>query len=818
MLTLNDGRSELWQWDTGRKLTVDADCSQVHFSNKIFGRSIDVDVVDGVAIIPDILLQTDKDLNVWAFVGTAENGYTKISKTFKVNRRNKPSDYVFTPPEQTSLEEIKKEIEYLKSFQDPDAIKNAVEDYLEQNPVEAPVQSVNGKTGEVELTSEDVGAISQDDLQEATNEALAQAKASGDFDGPQGPAGPQGEKGDKGEQGIPGEKGDKGDKGDTGATGAQGEPGKDGADGKDGEDYVLTNEDKQEIAEMAAELVDVPDSGGNVDLTGYATEKYVREYAQPKGDYLTEVPEDYAKTEDIPTKPEDIGAQPAGNYLTEVPSGYATEEFVKNKIAEAELGGEEVDLSGYAQKSELPTKVSELENDAGYLTEHQDISGKLDASALPTAINTALAQAKASGEFDGQPGADGKDGEPGKDGADGKSAYQYARDGGYNGTEAEFAKKLASEDVSAPADWNAAEGEPGYVLNRTHWAEQALVEPIFDGKLTGREKILADVDVGAYAVRITQQSVTVGELLGAVMVMNMGGEEQSVPLTAEMAMDSNLVLGVPGAVVLQGSDPVVLSLEEDSIIQGAHFAAGTWVMCIPGAFYVKSLSCLRPFEAEIVHKLDKKYLPEFAGSGGGRFIVTIIVNGDGSFSADRTIEELNEAYQSGATLYCAMPNGLLLQLAIATPGAYGFSGVANSSLSSGSPVTATAVIMDLDGEVYVSYATHNIPENLPNPQKVQFQKALCATTTNNVNAATVGNFAYDGNDKLFVFGIANPYSLKFTGAATATYDGSKEVTIEIPSAAAGLPDVTADSNGAFLRVVNGVWAVANLEDAEGVAF
>ena len=266
MLTLNDGRSELWQWDTGRKLTVDADCSQVHFSNKIFGRSIDVDVVDGVAIIPDILLQTDKDLNVWAFVGTAENGYTKISKTFKVNRRNKPSDYVFTPPEQTSLEEIKKEIEYLKSFQDPDAIKNAVYDYLEQNPVEALVQSVNGKTGEVELTSEDVGAISQDDLQEATNEALAQAKASGDFDGPQGPAGPQGEKGDKGEQGIPGEKGDKGDKGDTGATGAQGEPGKDGADGKDGEDYVLTNEDKQEIAEMAAELVDVPDSGGNVDF------------------------------------------------------------------------------------------------------------------------------------------------------------------------------------------------------------------------------------------------------------------------------------------------------------------------------------------------------------------------------------------------------------------------------------------------------------------------------------------------------------------------------------------------------------------------
>lgn len=110
MLTLNDGRSELWQWDTGRTLAVDADCSQVHFSNKVFGRSIDVDVIDGAAIIPDVLLQTDKDLNVWAFVGTAENGYTKISKTFKVNRRNKPADYVFTPTDQLTLQTIQRQI------------------------------------------------------------------------------------------------------------------------------------------------------------------------------------------------------------------------------------------------------------------------------------------------------------------------------------------------------------------------------------------------------------------------------------------------------------------------------------------------------------------------------------------------------------------------------------------------------------------------------------------------------------------------------------------------------------------------------------
>lgn len=201
MLTLNDGRSELWQWDTGRKLKLDAECSQVHFSNKFFGRSIDVDVIDGIAIIPDILLQTDKELTAWAFVGTTENGYTKISKVFKVNKRNKPADYVFTPAEQTTLDEIMERLDRIEESQDPDAIKNAVDEYLANNPIQVeekdptvpdwakeetkpsysksevglgnvdnvrqysasnpppyPVASVNGQTGKVQLGAADVGA------------------------------------------------------------------------------------------------------------------------------------------------------------------------------------------------------------------------------------------------------------------------------------------------------------------------------------------------------------------------------------------------------------------------------------------------------------------------------------------------------------------------------------------------------------------------------------------------------------------------------------------------------------------------------------
>ena len=214
MLTLNDGRAELWQWDTGRTLAVDADCSQVHFSNKVFGRSIDVDVAAGTAIIPDILLQTDKDLNVWAFVGTAENGYTKISKIFKVNRRNKPADYVFTPVEQTTIDEIA-------------AIAQSVRDDADAGRFDG-AQGPAGPAGPVGPKGEqgDKGDPGPQGPQGPQGERGPQGLTGAE--GPQGPkgdTGPQGPKGDTGATGATGPQGQKGDKGDTGPQGPQGEQG-----------------------------------------------------------------------------------------------------------------------------------------------------------------------------------------------------------------------------------------------------------------------------------------------------------------------------------------------------------------------------------------------------------------------------------------------------------------------------------------------------------------------------------------------------------------------------------------------------------------
>ena len=164
MLTLNDGRAELWQWDTGRTLAVDADCSQVHFSNKVFGRSIDVDVVDGAAIIPDVLLQTDNDLNVWAFVGTAENGYTKISKTFKVNRRNKPADYVFTPTDQITLQTIQSQIGDLAALTTAakDNLAAAINEVAAEIPTVDSTLTKSGQAADAAVVGDRLSALSEE--------------------------------------------------------------------------------------------------------------------------------------------------------------------------------------------------------------------------------------------------------------------------------------------------------------------------------------------------------------------------------------------------------------------------------------------------------------------------------------------------------------------------------------------------------------------------------------------------------------------------------------------------------------------------------
>lgn len=167
-ITIADGRGALWQWDTGRKVKItDGDgVTQVHYQNRCFGRSVDVDVgADGTAIIPDELLQDWHPLTAYAYVTDDAGGYTKVQVDFAVHKRARPSDYVYTPTDQMTLQTIQRQIGDLADLTteakanlvaainealtkgggevDPAAVQKIVDDYLEANPP-SPVKAGNG--------------------------------------------------------------------------------------------------------------------------------------------------------------------------------------------------------------------------------------------------------------------------------------------------------------------------------------------------------------------------------------------------------------------------------------------------------------------------------------------------------------------------------------------------------------------------------------------------------------------------------------------------------------------------------------------------
>lgn len=72
----------------------------------------------------------------------------------------------------------------------------------------------------------------------------------------------------------------------------------------------------------------------------------------------------------------------AKNYIdTEIPTN------VSDLTNDAGYLTSHQDISGKADKSEIPTKVSDLQNDAGYLTQHQSLADYALKSEIPTVTN-----------------------------------------------------------------------------------------------------------------------------------------------------------------------------------------------------------------------------------------------------------------------------------------------------------------------------------------------------------------------------------------------------------------------------------------------
>ena len=260
----------------------------------------------------------------------------------------------------TTLDQMSEVVAYIKSNKSMiDAIttsKVSVADIvnnLTTNVSNKPLSAAQGVVIKTLIDALRNDKLDADELTNAVNTALAQAKASGEFDGANGKDGAQGEKGADGitpsigdngnwylgatdtgkpSRGEKGDTGEKGEKGDTGATGLQ------GPKGDKGDAFTYSDFTDEQLAALKGEKGDTGAQG-------------------PKGDTG------------------DIGPQgPKGEKGDTGPRGPQGEQ--------------------------------------------------------------------------GPQGDTGPKGDTGPTGADGKSAYQYAQDGGYTGTETEFAAKLAQEQLT----------------------------------------------------------------------------------------------------------------------------------------------------------------------------------------------------------------------------------------------------------------------------------------------------------------------------------------------------------------------------------
>lgn len=192
-----------YQYDKGQILQlVDVpDGTQVEFTNENQSEAEPYIVMNGQVAIPDFLLEENCTITAYVKVVDKNSETTIKTVTIPVNPRQKSDDGVAPENQQTFKEQL---------------------------------QEIMNDTKEIAQSVRD----------DADNGVF------------KGDKGDKGDKGETGPQGSQGEQGMQGPKGDTGEQGVQGEPGKDGytpikgKDYFDGDNYILTEVDKEEIADM----------------------------------------------------------------------------------------------------------------------------------------------------------------------------------------------------------------------------------------------------------------------------------------------------------------------------------------------------------------------------------------------------------------------------------------------------------------------------------------------------------------------------------------------------------------------------------------
>lgn len=165
------------------------------------------------------------------------------------------------------------------------------------------------------------------------------------------------------------------------------------------------------------------------------------------------------------------------------------------------------------------------------------------------------------------------------------------------------------------------------------------------------------------------------------------------------------------------------------------------------------------------------------------FYVTVTQGDDDSATADKTAEEVYEAYAAGYAVYAIVnpksddvaPLMLPMIVGLKFYDLVILSFVALTGFEYTDVAYNGSAWVVITGMLASREDIPTIPEYLPNPNALNIK---------------IGN-------------------------TTTSYDGSLTQNVEIPE---GVPSVTTADNGKFLRVVNGAWAAVAIDNANGGSF
>jgi hypothetical protein len=234
---------------------------------------------------------------------------------------------------------------------------------------------------------------------------------------------------------------------------------------------------------------------------------------------------------------------------------------------------------------------------------------------------------------------------------------------------------------------------PDYVKNRTHYEEAAVVnEPLnitWDGNTEGL------VSFGGMMFKVSDAILTDEQIKSVTIVDG----DTELPLTDE-DWSGMVAAGNVTEDFVNLNFYVLFIRKAGAVVQGLALPETGIYFRNMEDNYVSSLTTTEPVEhtKTVVKKLDKKYLPDDIGGGGGMF-VTVSNNDAGEYAADHTYEEVYASIVSGQnTVVCLHYYG---ELYILFP--YQINqGLAFTTVISGDYDAKHTVVFNTDGTITVT--------------------------------------------------------------------------------------------------------------------